>query len=147
VTFYRKGWYGESHRHSLAARGVTTRRYAAQKLVDPVFYAAKQESEVPFIHCMAMVKKNTYFPEMERMHPDADRETLRLRAIKAYDAVHGSDTLSMLNRNGVDESVRLAQKNNSLRQRMIETLKDGQARSMLADVKVDSLLTGLEGMR
>ena len=151
-SYKKSGWYGHSHQHSLAAKGISTKKYLASKattqiMYDPVFYAAKQESEVPFTHCMSMVREGKHFQEMERMHPDADRETMRLRAIKAYDAVHGADTLSTINKNGVDENVRLAMKSPRLREQMLDTISDRQARSMIAEVKVESLKTQLEGMK
>ena len=137
---YRKsgGWRGNSYGHSLAARGV--RLYARkQSLSDPLFYAKSREDSVPFTHLVDMIREGKSFQEIKRMHPDADSEDLRLRGIKAIENVEGNSTLSTINSNGVDLTVKMANSNKQLKEDIEETLNDGQKASFLAPIKVEML--------
>lgn len=141
--YKKSGWYGNSQAHALAAKGVRTRRYDAQKLVDPMFYARQREEQVPFQHINTMVREGKTFQEMKAMHPDADQEDLRKRGIKAL----SDSTLSTLNEQGVDSSVKLAKMNRGTKVRMCEVLNDPQKSSFLPKVKVEFLKERLRGER
>ena len=146
----RNGWYGDSGRHALAARGISTKRkYSASKQmlmrkpVDPAFYA-KREQSLPFMHLVTMVRQGKSYPEMQAMHPDADKEELRKRGIKAYEAVHATNALSTIDANGVDKNVELANKSKKLKQDMLEVLENSQSSTFIADVKANSLIDALK---
>ena len=137
-SYKRGGWYGNSQGHALAARGV--RLYARkQTLNDPIFYAQKHEESVPMTHILDMVRSGETFDSIKRMHPDADQEDLRRRGIRAIEMSEGNGTLSMLDSNGVDLSVKMADNNPRLKQNMKETLADPQKASFLHSVKVEAL--------
>jgi hypothetical protein len=141
----KKGWYGNSYGHSLAARGV--RLYARKPgYVDPLFYAQKMETDIPTQHALDMAKKKLFFGDVKEMHPDADSELLRKKMIKAMDAREGTDTLSVLDSQGVDESVKMATFNNLTRTRMLDTLKDPVKMSYLPSAKVKLLETRIRGI-
>ena len=142
---YGRGWRGDSGRHSLAARGISTRQYAAQKarLMEPVFYAQKNEQEVPMAHILIMVKQGTNYPQMKAMHPDADAESLRKRGLKAIDAKEGNNTMQTIDDNGVDKLQLLIKGNPRLKEQVKNALKDSQHRSFIADVKAQAILDKL----
>jgi hypothetical protein len=145
---YRRGWFGHSHEHSLARRGI--RRYNADKdatLVNPTFYAQKREEEVSFATLMDETRSGSSYQDLCRKHPNAEKESLRVRGIKAVESRDGNNVLSTLNNNGVDESVRMAEHNGRLRDQMLETLQDRQKASFLQDVKVGLLKDRLRGAR
>ena len=122
----------------MAARGISL--YAKkQTLVDPLFYAQKQEEQVSFIHIKGMVKEGLTFDRMKRMHPEADAEDLRLRGIKAVEALDGDNTISMLDRQGVDATVKIAEMNVLTKTRILKTLNDSQKSSFIPEVKVQLL--------
>jgi len=136
VSRYKKsGWYGNSQAHSLAAKGVRTRRYDAQKLVDPMFYAKQREEKLPYEDLSRMAREGLTFQEMKGRKPDVDAEDLRKRGVKAL----SDSTLSTLNEHGVDSSVKLAMMNRGTKQRMCEVLNDRQKSSFLPEVKVKFL--------
>lgn len=132
--YKKSGWYGNSQAHSLAAKGIRT-QYTASKLVDPMFYARQREEQVPFEHLSRMAREGLTYQEMKAMHPGADTEDLRRRGIKAL----SDSTLSILNEQGVDSSVKLAKMNRGTKMRMCEVLNDRQKASFLPDVKVKFL--------
>ena len=123
---YGRGWRGDSARHSLAAKGVKTKQYAAQKarLMEPVFYAQKNETDVPMTHIITMVKKGTNYPQMRAMHPDADAESLRKRGVKAIDAVEGNNTMQTIDDNGIDKLGVLMKGNPRLKEQVRTALKN-----------------------
>jgi hypothetical protein len=86
-----------------------------------------------------MIREGKSFQEIKRMHPDADSEDLRLRGIKAIENVEGNSTLSTINSNGVDLTVKMANSNKQLKEDIEETLNDSQKASFLAPIKVEML--------
>jgi len=140
VSKYRRGgWYGNPQGHAMAARGICTYASKNRLMMEPVFYAQKREEQVPFASIVDDVRTGSTFGEISRKHPDADREDLRKRGIKATEVVEGGNSLSMLDRNGVDQTVSLARSNPHIRHRMIETLNNKQKVSFLPEVKADLL--------
>jgi hypothetical protein len=130
----------------MAARGI--RLYAKKpNHVDPLFYAQKLETEIPTSHTMDMAKKDLFFGDVKDMHPDADEEMLRKKMIKALDNRDDSDTLSMLDSQGVDQSVNMARYNSLVRARMLNALNNPQKSSYLPDAKVKLLSSRLRGMK
>jgi hypothetical protein len=139
MTTYRKGWFGNSHGHSLAARGIKI--YAAKKtsLVDPLFYAKKHEAQVKFNDLLDDIREGKTYHELLKKYPDADKEVLRKRGIKAIETREGRDTLSMVDANGVDASVHMARNNPRTKERMHDVLHDYQKSSFLPTIKVELL--------
>ena len=132
-----KGWWGNSQQHSLAARGI--KLYAKKNKVDPMFLARKKEEALPFSHIVDMAKSGLTFDEMQRMHPSADSEDLRKRAIKAIEMREGSKALSTLDSQGVDVSVRMANANPKMKESMLNMINDKQKASFLPEVKAEML--------
>lgn len=132
------GWYGNSQGHAMAARGM--RLYASkQVLVDPLFYAQKREEQVSFSQIVDEVKQGSTYDELKVAYPDVDKEDLRMRGIKAISSVEGGTTLSAMDHNGVDVSVKLASMSPSTKRRMLQVLNDRQQSSFLPSIKVDLL--------
>ena len=139
----RGGWYGDSSRHRLAARGISTnQKYLAKKqeLAEPLFYARKRESELPFSHITQMVKEGGSYQSMINMHPKADKEDLRLRGIKAIENRDMDNTLSMIDKNGVDKTVELAEANPRTREKVLRVLNCRQRGSFIPSVKREAIL-------
>lgn len=134
----RTGWFGDSHGHSLAAKGFKSRR-ADIKLVDPVFYVKKREDQVPFAEVMDAVRDRASFSVLKAEYPDADEEDVRRQGLRALDTRDGTDVLQTIDKNGVDDSVRLARMSPALRQSMIRALSDPQKMSYINQVKAESL--------
>lgn len=147
--YKRRGWFGDSQGHSLAAKGIAT-RYAAKKTVlrDQIFFASKHEELLPTSHIQEMIQDGWNFQRMQQMHPDVDREDMRQRGIKAWESQHGSNTLSTIDRQGVDASVRVATLDPRFKRSIQNVLDDGQGRSFIPEVKANALserLRDLEG--
>ena len=145
---YGRGWFGQSGRHSLAARGVVTakaipRSYSASKAVEPMFYARKRESDLPFSHIAGMVRDGKSYSGMQSMHPGADQEDLRLRGIKAIEMLDMDKTLSTVDKHGVDKTVSLAQSSPRLKVKVVAVLSDRQKGSFIADIKREAILRRL----
>lgn len=132
----RGGWYGHSREHSLAAKGV--RIYAAQKLVDPIFFARKNEEEVPLSFVLNDVRQGKNFHQM-RMRYRADPEHLRQRGIRAIEMRDADDTLSTIDRQGVDMTKRMMQESPQFKERVYLAIKDPQKSSFLYPEKVRAL--------
>lgn len=132
------GWHGDSKGHSLAAKGVSL--YAKKShLMDPVFAAKKSEEELPSSLIMQMVKDGMTFEQIKHEHPDVDSESVRKKGIKAVDACSGSNTMSTLDKNGVDMSVKIAKVNKNFRVSAQESLRDSQKSSYLPEIKAQLL--------
>lgn len=145
MKYSKGGWYGNSHGHALAARGI---RLFAKKdnLVDPVFYAQKKEETVSTLELISEIRSGATFADLVKGHPDADQEDLRLRGIRAADSVEGNGTLSFINSNGIDVSVKMAEGNPHLRSQMLETLGDSQRKSFIQKQKADALEVRLKAI-
>jgi hypothetical protein len=139
MKYKQKGWFGHSHEHAMAARGMKLYARKEQVLVNPVFYAQKREEEVAFNTILDEVRDGATYSELLRKHPHADKEDLRIRGIKAVESREGNNSLSTLNSNGVDASVHMAQHNQRTKEKMLETLNDHQKSSFLQVIKVDLL--------
>jgi NADPH-dependent glutamate synthase beta subunit-like oxidoreductase len=133
-----RGWHGNSYGHSLARRGF--RLYAKKdRMTEPIFYARKREEEIPQFRVLQMAKSGMTFKEMQEAHPDADVEELRQRGIRAIDTVNGADTLSRIDRSGVDELVKYAQNSLMMKDRVKEAITDRQQSSFIQKPKVEAL--------
>ena len=131
------GWYGNSLGHSLAAKGV--RVYNKARLVDPVFFARKNEKQLPFSSIMSMARQNKSFDEMKRAHPDVDEEDLRIRGIRAYTMKDADDTLEKVNKMGVDMLVKMADNNELFKRRIMKQLSTKSTASFINDEKREAL--------
>jgi hypothetical protein len=123
----------------MAARGMRLYARKDSVLVDPVFYAKKREEQVSSFTLMDHVRVGDTYPNIVAKHPDADKEDVRIRGIKALDVRDGHETLSMINKSGIDESVRVAKENPRLKSRMLSVLSDAQRSSFIPVVKVELL--------
>lgn len=137
----RHGWFGNPQGHALAARGI--RMYAKKESMSPVFFAQRREEQVPFSILVDMVKDGRSYQDMCREYPVAEKEDVRLRGIKAVETVHGDNTLSLLNRNGIDDSVSMSRSDPNMRNRMLLTIDDRQKSSFMQPVKVEALRSRL----
>lgn len=142
-SYKRRGWYGDSTGHSLAARGIKLYNKSKSSLVDPKFFAQKQQKDLPFDDVMDMVKENNTYYMMKSKHPNADPEDMRLRAIRALEIRDADDTLSKLDRNGVDLSVAMAKESSFFKMKAMDVINDPQKRSLLKEEKLNSLSKGL----
>jgi len=142
---YGRGWYGDSSRHSLAAKGIVTKQYQAQKMrmQEPLFYSQKNEQDVPMIHILGMIKSGTNFPQLRAMHPEADTESLRKRGLKAIDAREGNSTMRTIDETGVDKLILLTKGNSRLKEQVKDAMADSQYRSYIADVKAQAIIDKL----
>lgn len=137
--YKRRGWFGDSQGHSLAARGITSRYHAKKRPAqEAIFFAAKEEG-VSASECAEMLRKGMTFDQMMQEKPDVDRETLRQRGIRAWESQHGNNSLSTIDRQGVDMSVRLAMLDPRMKRGMMRALQDRQGRSLIPDVKAVAL--------
>ncbi len=132
------GWYGNSVGHGLAAKGIRT-KYYANKQLDPLFYANKHEEQVPFNEIMDDVRSGLSFDRMKLKYAHADQESLRKRGIQALDTRDGEDTVSVIDRNGVNEQVMMMQHNHDIRDRTIRALQNPQKMSFIHPIKVEAL--------
>ncbi len=137
----RGGWYGNSAGHALAAKGIKV--YNKSKLVDPVFFARKNEKQLPFSHIMSMARQDKSFQDMKRMHPNVDEEDLRLRGIKAYTMIDADDTLDKINKIGVDMLVKMADNNQLFKKRMMKQLSTTNTASFINEEKREALKRNL----
>ena len=136
------GWQNDSTRHSLAAKGIVSKKYASVKspiLVDPVFYAQKREESVSFSAIMDMVKSGDTVQTMSAKHPAADPEDLRKRGIKALESREGTNTLSTLDKQGIEDTMRMAKYDPEFRNEVKSTLESNQKCSYMHPVKVEVL--------
>ena len=132
----RGGWYGHSREHALAARGV--RIYAAQKLMDPVFFARKNEEEVPLSFVLGDVRQGKTYTQL-KMKYRTDPEHLRQRGIRALEMRDADDTLSTIDRQGVDMTKRMMEESPHFKERVYMAIKDQQKASFLYPEKVRAL--------
>lgn len=130
----RRGWFGDSHGHALAARGV--RLYAKKDgYVDPMFYYNQQEEEMPYADLRYMVDKNMKYEEMCAQYPDADHVSLHKRAIQIIDGRAGSSTLRDMDAMGVDAISKMARVNPRFRYNCAKVLQDAQKASFIPGPK------------
>jgi hypothetical protein len=146
-----KGWYGNSAGHSLAAKGI--KLYASKPsklktvLYDPIYYSQKTETLVPFTSIMDAVRQGKSYNQIKAEYASSDAEDIRLKGIKAIETMDGGSTISQMNRNGVDQTVVLANKNPKFKESVKEVLANPQKSSFLHPVKVKSLQDGLRSAK
>jgi len=136
---YRKGWFGDSHGHRLAAKGIRLYARKEQVFVDPVFFAKKREQAVGTYALASDVRDGLTFQEIVAKYPDAEREDLRKRGIRSVEMRTGDGTLTTLDANGVDATAKLAEGSLELRRKMLRVLADPQKSSFLHPQKVELL--------
>lgn len=138
---YRRpsGWKGHSYEHGLARKGIRTK-----PKIDPIFYAQKFERDVPFQSIMDDVKTGLTVQEMAMKYPDADPDDLRRRGLKAIEAREGANTLSVLDKNGVDDTVRRAKMDTEFRRSARNALESRQKCSFMHPAKVEALKKRLD---
>jgi hypothetical protein len=84
------------------------------------------------------------FQDLRQEYPDANPEDLRRSAIVAAEAVDADDTLTYMDRTGIDDAVRMAKAKPEMRTKMLDVLKSPSRRSYLSarvggDAKVAAL--------
>ncbi len=139
------GWFGNSHGHAMAARGITL--YAKKTKMDPLFYANKSEKDIPFAVVMDHVRKGQNYNTVKSQHPDADPEEIRIRGIKALETMDGSNTLSTINKNGVDETLQLAKNDKKFAEQVEVTLADDQRSSFIHPLKISAIKEGIRSIK
>ena len=139
MRYRRSGWFGNSQGHSLARRGIRLYAQKHQVLMRPVFYAQKSERQVPFMELVDEVRGGATLFELERKYPDAEKEDLRRRGIRAMEYAEGNKVLSQIDANGIDASVSVARHDVRMRELMQRYANDRQASSFLPQVKVELL--------
>lgn len=147
MKYKKTGWFGNPHGHALAARGIKLYAKKQQHLVDPLFYAKKNEEKVPFTHIKDMAREGSTFNQMMAMHPDADKEDMRLRGIKAIESVEGGNTLSTIDRNGTDTIMKMVEHTPRFAENTWQTLNDAQKVSFLPQPKVEMLKRRVKAWR
>jgi hypothetical protein len=140
----RRGWFGHSAEHSLAARGV--RIYAKRKSSDPMFYAVKREREIPSSHIFDMVRKGATYHQMCVQYPGRGEE-VRKKGLVALESVDADGTLSTLERQRIDESVLRSQMSPAFRERALWVLQNPQRRSFLHPEKAAALQERMRAVR
>jgi len=125
-----RGWFGDSHRHSLAAKGIRT--YAKKDVNNSFFYAQRMEEEVSTPHLTNMLRSGKRFPDIVAMHPKADKESLRKRSIKILESLEQVNTLSTIDRDGVDETVKMAKQSSKFKKDVLRVLNSPQMVSFLS---------------
>jgi hypothetical protein len=106
--------------------------------VDPVFFARKNEEEVPLSTVLGDVRQGRTFVQM-RMKYRVDPEHLRQRGIRALEMRDADDTLSTIDRQGVDMTKRMMEESPQFRERVYLAVKDPQKSSFLYPEKVRAL--------
>lgn len=133
----RKGWFGNSYGHSLAARGLTFKKKGT--LRDPLFFAQKQEMELPTTMIRDMLRKDMTFEQMQlelqNKNVDVDPETLRRRAITVSEVMEANGTLSQVETAGVDDIVAMSRENPSFKSDVKEMLENRQQSSLIKPEK------------
>ena len=128
----RPGWYGNSYGHSMAARGMHLyARKSTQELVQPLFYAQKNEQVVPTHQLLDDIRSGTTFQQLKSKYPDADSEVLRKKGIKAVDSWGGTRYLQTLDQQTVEQSLADVRMDPGLKFRYLATLESAQKRSFL----------------
>lgn len=141
----RKGWFGNSQGHSLAAKGI--KLYSKkQELIDPRFYWTKRERMIPTEKLSDDLRKGETFYTLNQKYPDVDLEELRLKGIKVLTNQTGDNTLKQINENGVDMLVSMAKHNPFFKEKIKKTLKDSQQMSFIQEKKVDFLKTRMRSI-
>ena len=138
----KKGWFGNSQGHALAAKGV--RMYAHSKSTEAMFYAMKQEEMVSYADVMSAVRRGCTFDNLKREYPGADPEKLRQRGLKAIEARDADNTLTFIEQNGIDAIMSKANASATFREKMENILGSPQMRSYLKQEKVVALQRRLQ---
>lgn len=144
MRYGRSGWFGNPSGHAMAARGIKLYAKRHQELMQPLFYAQKREAQVPFISIIDRVRQGALLRELQQSYPGVDKEDLRRRGIKAIEYAEGNRTLSAMDVNGIDASVKMARENQRVRQDMRSVLESPQKASFLPQVKVELLRQRLD---
>jgi len=142
--YKRRGWYGNSQGHALAAKGI---KLYSKKEPDSFFYAQKAEQLLSTTKLADLLKKGHTYNELVKKYPEADPEDVRKRGIKVLESREGTNTLSTLDGNGVDMSVSLAKTSSRFKENAMRVLHDKQMASFLPDVKIQALKQNMRGIR
>jgi len=138
MSYRRRGWYGNSQGHAMAARGVRLYAKKTPVMMRPLFYAQRAEQQAPVFEVREDVRNGLTFSEIRQKYPNADSDTLMKRGREAIDSLNGNSMMSDLSSpsHGVDQ---LVQERPEIRSRVVEVLKNRQMRSFLPQPKVEAL--------
>jgi hypothetical protein len=109
-----------------------------QVLVDPVFYAHK-EQKIPTAEVMADVRGGMTFEQLKAKYPDADESELRKKGILAYEMVNADGALSMVANQGVDMTAAVAKAQPWRKKEIVAIIESRQASSFIHPVKLQAL--------
>lgn len=141
------GWRGNTHGHSLAAKGI--RMYPARRRVSltaPVFYAQRR-SDIPMSDIMHMARDGKTFPEMmQELGKDYDQNDVRTAGIRAMGSYYADSdhVLERMDKEGVDRLLTEARRDAKYREEMTRVLDNRQKRSFLHPDKANALERGLK---
>ena len=139
-----RGWYGNSHGHALAAKGI--RLYSKKPVNEAFFYAQKTETILPFAIILDAVRRGKNYQQIKSEYPSADSEDTRSRGIKAVETMSGSNTLSQIDRNGVDQTIEKAKNNPNFKESVQNVISDPQKSSFIHPIKLKLLQDGMRGV-
>ena len=135
--YKRRGWFGDSAGHALAAKGVKV--YNAHKN-ESIFYYQQRELNLSTNHINDMVIRDKLtLGEMTAMHKGTSEQELRMRGINAIESKRGDNTLSKMNELGVDATLKLAESSTSFRRNAEDILKNPQLSSFIGATKTNFL--------
>ena len=138
----RGGWFQNSDGHRMAAKGIKLYPDRKRVLVNPTFYA-KKEQALPLQQMIVSARQKKTYPELLQQYKDADPEEVRKKGIMANEMVDADNTLSYIDAHGVDATVRMAKLQPDLAKKIQNVLQNPQKRSFLHPVKVASLQKNL----
>ena len=122
--YARTGWFGHTHEHALAARGIKI--YAARKeqMMAPVFLAQRKEESLPSWKLREAIREGKTYPDVMRENALADKEDVRKRYMSVISDMTGNDVPVQIDRQGVDDTIRQAQHNSYFAEKVRDVLSD-----------------------
>lgn len=138
--YNKKGWYGNSRAHALAAKGIKSKPSLS---TERIFLAKKAESDVPLHQIRQDLANGMDFRQLQMKYPAMDEETLRKRAIKMYDSNQGNQALTTINEYPPKLISVLAKSSPRLKSSLQDTLANDQARSFINDKKLEEVRQSL----
>lgn len=140
--YKRRGWFGDSKGHSLAAKGV--RLYSRKKELDNALFFAKQEQSIPTPDIHQMAIRGMTLDEMQRKYPDSDKEDLRRRGIRAVEGIDANNMLSLVESSSERMLLDMSAKDERFKKDVIKVLSDDQKSSFIHPAKVELLKAQLK---
>lgn len=131
--YKRRGWYGNSYGHSLAARGI--KLYAKKNASQPMFFT-RQEEKVPLSLIREMIEEGLTYQDMLTMHESSDEKYLRHRGIQTIDGREGNNVLSSLY-NDNEKVIARKMQDDYFKKKVRNVINDRQKASFIPDAKLE----------